>query len=358
MPRVCAGCGASGASEARFCRRCGAPLNITVGHDTDPPVSPAAQTVPLAEEGRATDGLLAEESQRLGEGTSRIRRTEMEDLLRRVAREHTLDQTSRTAASPEDDGAQAAGGPATASLSTPDADSKPSAASAQGARNMHARWRWAAIILLCFGLTFGLVAFISARRWKASNAAAPASEEPTQPQVATDESAQGIEPVTLENAEAQPSPSPPSTNVPTPPRARDSEAAAHPTSTEAPTATASPAPTMTTPAGQQTTTPAPSQPALSSTDHYQRGVQLWERDRRAALEEFRAAVPAVPDAYYYLGSEYYSEGRDMKTLNDGELKAALNYFLRATNGPHSGQAAKYAQLLGKEYERRKKQSRR
>jgi hypothetical protein len=81
---------------------------------------------------------------------------------------------------------------------------------------------------------------------------------------------------------------------------------------------------------------------------------LWATDRGAALEEFRAAVPNVPDAYYYLGSEYYAEGRDVKTLGDGELRAALNYFLRATVGPHSAQSSRSAQLLGKEYERRKK----
>jgi hypothetical protein len=85
---------------------------------------------------------------------------------------------------------------------------------------------------------------------------------------------------------------------------------------------------------------------------------LWATDRRAALEEFRAAVPAVPDAYYYLGSEYYSEARDVKSLSDGELRAALNYFTRATSGPHSAQASRHVQALGKEYDRRKrKQSR-
>ena len=68
-------------------------------------------------------------------------------------------------------------------------------------------------------------------------------------------------------------------------------------------------------------------------------------------------MPAVTDAYYYLGSEYYSEGRDVKTLSDGELRAALNYFTRVASGPHSGQASRYVQALGKEYDRRKKQSR-
>src|ERR1051325_5662653 len=87
MSGKCPGCGATSAPEARFCRRCGAPLKAR-GADTAAQVSPVAQTVPLADEGRATDGLAAEESQRLGEGTSRIKRAEMDELLRRIARDH------------------------------------------------------------------------------------------------------------------------------------------------------------------------------------------------------------------------------------------------------------------------------
>src|SRR5215210_7501139 len=81
--------------EARFCRRCGAQLKVKSAHNTDSPISPMAQTVPLADEGRTTDGLWTEESHELASGTSRIRRTEMEDLLRRVSREHDGDGQSR-----------------------------------------------------------------------------------------------------------------------------------------------------------------------------------------------------------------------------------------------------------------------
>jgi hypothetical protein len=344
-----------------------------------------AQTVPLAEEGRATNGLPAEESQRLGEGTSRLKRTEVDDLLRRVAREHGTGDGQTNPAPPaqldRQGQPQPPSAPFTAALQTPTADegsdatatsaaatasssssSAPTAAAkvAKRARPARWRWQWAAIILLCASVTVALLAFLSSRNANTSDASAPApvpgSEE--KPQEATTETgALSIEPVTIE--------SPPPLNTPSPPtRTREGEAAAHPAAPEAPaTRTASPAPPLPSPPGGQTAATAPpsttaAAPALSATDHYQRGVQLWERDRRSALEEFRAAVPGVADAYYYLGSEYYSEGRDPKSLNDGELRAALNYFLRATGGPHSGQAKVYAQQLGKEYERRKKQSRR
>src|SRR4051812_9313170 len=93
MPRECPVCGVRiTAREARFCRRCGAPLKAAGGEtDANRVVSPVAPTAPLTDEGRATSGLAAEESQRLADHTSRIKRAEMEDLLRRVAQEHDGD---------------------------------------------------------------------------------------------------------------------------------------------------------------------------------------------------------------------------------------------------------------------------
>lgn len=379
--------------EARFCRRCGAPLKAGGGQDTAAQVSPVAQTVPLADEGRATDGLAAEESQRLGEGTSRIKRAEMDELLRRIARDHgdslTRDQDGGDGLSPTPklaavDGSSKAA-PVTSGLTAGNAEVAASASLAQTesgvvpqAKNDGApqtetassssssatparssskvrsgfSWRWAAAILLCVVLGAGLLTVFAIRRSRAARASsttdAPTTGEEPQQATAAATGEQQIEPPTVE------SPPPANTNAQAPARARDTEAAAHPTG---PPSTAissvSPAPSP-TPEARPTTPRPPQPPALSAADHYQRGVQLWATDRRAALEEFRAAVPGVPDAYYYLGAEYYPEGRDAKTLSDGELKAALNYFLRATVGPHSVQASRSAQLLGKEYERRKK----
>jgi hypothetical protein len=47
-------------------------------------------------------------------------------------------------------------------------------------------------------------------------------------------------------------------------------------------------------------------------------------------------------------------GRDPKKLSDGELTAALNYFLRAQNGTHGAEARRNAERLGREYDRRRK----
>jgi hypothetical protein len=46
-------------------------------------------------------------------------------------------------------------------------------------------------------------------------------------------------------------------------------------------------------------------------------------------------------------------GRDPKKLSDGELTAALNYFLRAQGGTHGAEARRYADRLGREYDRRR-----
>jgi hypothetical protein len=47
-------------------------------------------------------------------------------------------------------------------------------------------------------------------------------------------------------------------------------------------------------------------------------------------------------------------GRDPKKLSDGELAAALNYFLRARGGTHDAEAARNAERLGREQDRRRK----
>jgi hypothetical protein len=357
MPRECPGCGATTTPEARFCRRCGVPLRISGGHDTDSPISPRAQTIPLVDEGRTTDGLWTEESHELATGTSRIKRAEMEDLLRRVSREHADGDGQdghallATADGSSPDGFAAA--PAvTSTLKTPNMDAQtiqPSPAAAT--RTARRKWRLLALPILSLLLVAGLLSFIYIRRSKVAGAG-ESSIVPVSVEAQPADAAEGTQPPT-EPAIQESSPQADGAAKPAPPaRARDTQAEAHP---EAPAT--SPAKPATTPASGQTAPPAA--PVLSASERYQRGQQLWASgDRRAALEEFRAAAAGgVADAYYYLGSEYYAEGRDPKTLSDGELKAALNYFLRANAGAHSAQANRSAQLLGREYERRKKQSR-
>ena len=277
MPGKCPGCGATTTPEARFCRRCGAPLKTGGGHDTAAPISPVAQTVPLADEGRATDGLAAEESQRLGEGTSRIKRAEMDELLRRIARDH-----SDSLAVPERDGeglpaspapAQADGStkaapvtnglkafnaenaslpqtesgiaPQTETVAASATPAETSATPVQAASGQRSGkgWRWAAAVLLFAVLGAGLLAVISVRRSKAaregSTTAAPSGEEPQTS--AAESGGQQIEPLTLE------SPQPANTTVqaPLPPaRVPDAGAAAHPAGPTSPAVSyASPQPT-------------------------------------------------------------------------------------------------------------------
>lgn len=334
------------------------PLKNSGGHDTDSPISPGAQTVPLVDEGRTTDGLWAEESHELTTGTSRIKRAEMEDLLRRVSREHGDGRDGHALLVKADgssaDGSVAAAPAVTSTLKTPNADAPTTEPSPAAAPNtVRRRWHLLALPILGCLLVAGLLSFIYIRRSRVAGAVQPSSvpvsadEQPAlaseSPQPQTEPATQGSLPQT--EGAARPAPS-----------VREARAVESGAQTEA--RSAEPAPPATPSAAGPATQPVTA-PVLSANERYQRGQQLWESgNRRAALEEFRAAAGGgVADAYYYLGSEYYAEGRDPKSLTDGELKAALNYFLRATSGPHSAQASRSAQLLGREYERRKKQSR-
>jgi tetratricopeptide (TPR) repeat protein len=82
MSRPCPNCGAPGAAEARFCRLCGALLKPPAG-SVDAPVSPGAETAPLSDEGRTTQGFSVGEGGASGPETTRVRRAEMESILRR-----------------------------------------------------------------------------------------------------------------------------------------------------------------------------------------------------------------------------------------------------------------------------------
>lgn len=95
MTKHCSSCGATSSAEARFCRLCGVPFNSARagdGHNSsskskrenEQHVSPLAATVPLADDGRATDSLALDDA---GGGrvqeTSKVSRAEMDEMLRR-----------------------------------------------------------------------------------------------------------------------------------------------------------------------------------------------------------------------------------------------------------------------------------
>src|SRR5436305_8188387 len=87
----CPSCGTTAVPEARFCRLCGAPLKAGGALEGEEPVSPLAQTVPLKGEGRATDGLSAEDERRGASKTSRVDRAEIDNILRRVEADYAQD---------------------------------------------------------------------------------------------------------------------------------------------------------------------------------------------------------------------------------------------------------------------------
>jgi tetratricopeptide (TPR) repeat protein len=114
-------------------------------------------------------------------------------------------------------------------------------------------------------------------------------------------------------------------------------------------------------ANRQTPTPTPNvtptpnstptpRPPSTPAERYERGVQLWSSNRAAALNEFRAA--GTPDARYYLGLNYV-EGRNIQSLNQAALIAALGHFSAARGGRFSAQAARYHQQLTAEFDRRR-----
>lgn len=170
--KPCPGCGAMPVPEARFCRLCGAPLKPTSLHDGDAPVSPLAQTIPLTGEGRATDGLAADEHQHGSPDTSKVGRAEIESILKRVQADYTNDgkkaaQDSVETVTPQTNTlapqlrapAQTVSSQAAAPFSAP-------AQAIQPATNVRARrmWQVAAASLLCVALVAGVLAFVLSRR--------------------------------------------------------------------------------------------------------------------------------------------------------------------------------------------------
>ncbi|MBD0370997.1 MAG: tetratricopeptide repeat protein [Pyrinomonadaceae bacterium] len=83
MSRRCPNCGTACAPEARFCRLCGTPLRAPGSPDA--PVSPSAKTAPLSDEGRTTHGFPSEDGSASAPETARVKRAEMESILRRSA---------------------------------------------------------------------------------------------------------------------------------------------------------------------------------------------------------------------------------------------------------------------------------
>ena len=171
--KPCQNCGAVPVPEARFCRSCGAPLKGAGLRESDAPISPLAQTVPLSNEGRGTDGLAANEARRAGSDTGKVGQAEIENLLRRSSSraEQPGDGRESKGASQRGDlpGAQTTtlASDSIASPEMPDTKSPAQDDAASAAQpNVRSRrmWQVAAVLLLCVALVAGVLAFILSRR--------------------------------------------------------------------------------------------------------------------------------------------------------------------------------------------------
>jgi tetratricopeptide (TPR) repeat protein len=178
MSKHCPGCGATTLPEARFCRLCGAPLKTGGLPENNSPISPKAQTAPLKAEARSTDGLAADDSRHGSSETSKVGRTEMEEILRRVEADYRSSSsdgknapervetvaTQTTALNAEQ---ATVAQPIIASSNVADAAQPAQPPASAGSRRM---WTFAAIALLCVALVAGVLAFILSRRAAATDA--------------------------------------------------------------------------------------------------------------------------------------------------------------------------------------------
>ena len=158
-----------------------------------------------------------------------------------------------------------------------------------------------------------------------------------------------------ELASAQPTPAASPGQTPQDPRAQQQQQHANQPAqaTLSPTPGApTPAPPAPTPPPRQQPTPAP---ALSASEHFSRGEQLWASSRAQALGEFRsAAAKGNVDAYYYLGLAIV-QGRDPGSLQRAELVTALQYFQNARRGGRfRADAQRYEEQLGREFDKRRR----
>src|SRR3712207_6046134 len=84
MTKTCTICGAATAAEARFCRRCGAPLRAASSAPDEGFVSPKAPTETLNVEPRPTEDLAPGGAVRPGPETGRVGRAELDAFLRQA----------------------------------------------------------------------------------------------------------------------------------------------------------------------------------------------------------------------------------------------------------------------------------
>jgi hypothetical protein len=339
MVKPCPNCGAKSVPEARFCRSCGTPLKVAGGHDTDPPVSPLAQTIPLAGEGRTTDGLSADDQRPNASNTTKVGREEIEQILRRVQADYTdLDdgkkvapETAKSAKphatvplAPKLAATTAAQSPDSSSaLVTTSASSQPAPASTTRRRSV---WPLLVVALLGIVIAVGVWAVVHSRKANSpdtSNAGNASPAQASDEKLPEDEKTSATETQPLTEQTVEPTPSTAEAANQAAKNMEHPKAARNDSQTNAQKAAEPSASVAPTPSVVQTPAPKTNAAQLSADDYYFMGVNTVN-------------------------------GRNPKDLKDGELNAALNYFLRARGGAHGEEARKYADRLGREFDRRRK----
>ncbi len=363
MAQVCLNCGASSPEEARFCRLCGTPLRRTTSNTGEANISPIAQTVPLKNEGRSTEGFPPDDPRKTSADTTRVAHSEMERLLKGEQQERS--ESPEYIFIPTAHSATDSSPLTTSRLAAPTVSSQEeSVASAQqvappstAARNStRARRRWpiALFALLLVALTFGALIYALTRN-RASSESKSSADNSAEVKTDAGEVAQ-VNGAESDGAQQQQSATQPQTERPGPsiePTVSEHSARNHPSEDEAASNANAVARAATAAQPASSEQPRANQPAASVvTDHYRRGLEMWEHNRQSAVEEFRIAAQSNPDAYYYLGLNL-AEGRDPHKLQRAELVAALQYFQLAQRGAHRAEAAQYAERLGREYDRRR-----
>jgi tetratricopeptide (TPR) repeat protein len=175
--KLCPSCGATTLPGGRFCRVCGAPLKRPdAPADGGGGVSPGARTVPLSNEARPTKGMGTEDPHGPVINTSKVKRAEMDEMLRRPPRpvervSADLADESKTTA----DDIHRSAPPTNELTPPPEAPSQtreipaPAAAatsSKQARAGARTRRLWPVIVglLVFMALAAGLIVFLNARR--------------------------------------------------------------------------------------------------------------------------------------------------------------------------------------------------
>ncbi|MBC7910693.1 MAG: tetratricopeptide repeat protein [Pyrinomonadaceae bacterium] len=168
--KLCRICGAAPVPGARFCRVCGTPLQTSTGADTGNAVSPLAQTIPLAGEGRPTDGIAPEDFGFSKPETGKVGQDEFERLVRRPQNggesQPQLDAgvlSRSNAPTVVMETEQAGDGANTVSPSSAGAGQPPVAPAPAVARPRRT-WQFIAIGLLCIALVAGALAIFYSRQ--------------------------------------------------------------------------------------------------------------------------------------------------------------------------------------------------